>query len=101
MTAATLQVMIERLRTPSALHYLNSQHSIVTDNGSVFTNKKFTMKTQFTMQRVLHSYHHASNGLSERDVQTLKKGQKSYKSVSETKLTRFLIPHATTGWSLA
>jgi len=99
-------------------HYLEIHHvfathgipeTIVTDNGSVFTNYEF--QQSMDMNGIKHlttaPYHPESNGLAERAVQTLKIGLKKMTFGNiEDKLAHFLfqyriIPHTTTGQSPA
>ena len=103
----TSTVTIEHLRSIFATHGLTEM--LVTDNGSVFTSEEFRT---FTKQNGIHHstsapYHPASNGLTERAVQTFKNFMKKCTDGSiEARISHFLfqyrvMPQTTTGISLA
>ena len=98
-------VTIEKLRFIFSTHGL--PYIIVSDNGSVFTNKKFAnFMTYNDITHVKSSlYHLSTNALAEQAVQTFKAGiKKLSKGTLESRLSYFLFhyrltPQATTGQS--
>jgi len=104
---ATTAVTVEKLLSVFSIHGL--PHTIVSDNGSVFTSSEFAeFVKQNGVEHILTSpYHPASNGLAERSVQTFKNGLKRITDGPlETRLNQFLFkyritPQTTTGLSPA
>lgn len=104
---ATSSVTIDKLRGICSTHGLPD--TIVTDNATIFTSTE--MKEIFSQTGIKHitsaPYHPASNGLTERAMQTFKSALKLLKDGSlETRIQRFLFdyritPHGTTGISPA
>ena len=96
---------IEKLRTLFSNHGLPNK--IVTDNGPSFTSEEFKvfMKKNGIKHATSAPYHHSSNELVERAVQTVKKGLLQVEGFTiEEKLAKFLFkyhitPHSTTGVS--
>ena len=72
---------------------------LVLDNGLVFTSSEFE---DFTKQNGIHHvksapYHPASNGLTERAVQTIKAFmKKEINGTIDTRVSRFLLQYRTT-----
>ena len=88
---AISSMTIEKLRIAFATHGLSEV--IVTDNGSNFKREEFEdFLKQNGISRIRNApYHHASNGLVERAVQTFKEGMKKMSGGSvETRVSRFL-----------
>ena len=71
-TSSTASVTIQKLRDTFAT--LGLHETLVSDNGSVFTDYKFQefMKQNGIWYLKTAPYHPASNGLAERAVQTFK-----------------------------
>ena len=104
MNVATSRATIGKLQSTFAVHSLPA--IIASDNGSNFCSEEFE---DFLAKNGIHhrrtaSYHPASNRLTERAVQTLKKRirRMSNKESLETRVSRFLFkyritPHSTTG----
>ncbi|XP_060786568.1 LOW QUALITY PROTEIN: uncharacterized protein K02A2.6-like [Neoarius graeffei] len=104
--SATSQVTIEKLRQCFSTHGL--PQTIVSDNGTCFTSQEFEtfLKQNGIQHKTSAPFHPASNGLSERAVQTFKQGIKKTKGDTGTKIARFLFnyritPQSTTGLSPA
>lgn len=105
--SATSQVTIEKLRQCFSTHGL--PQTIVSDSGTCFTSQEFEtfLKQNGIQHKTSVPFHPASNGLTERAVQTFKQGIKKTKGDTlETKIARFLFnyritPQSTTGLSLA
>jgi len=77
---------------------------LVTNNGTTFTSREFSefMKECGIVHVMSAPYHHATNGLAQRAVQTLKQGLLKLEGSIQNKLSQFLLsyiltPHATTG----
>ena len=91
---ATTAVTVEKLLSVFTIHGL--PHTIVSDNGSVFTSSEFAeFVKQNGIEHILTSpYHPASNGLAERSVQTFKNGLKRISDGPlETRLNQFLFKY--------
>ena len=93
-------VTIAKMR--SSLATLGLPEQLVTDNGPSFTSEEFAEFLQ--MNGIKHTttapYHPGSNGLSERAVQTLKRGLKMISEGSwEHCLARYLLTYRTTSHS--
>lgn len=107
MKSATSTSTVDHLRDVFSTHGL--PHTVVSDNGSVFTSSEFEEFLKVNGVRHLTSapYHPSSNGLVERAVQTVKKSLKKMAGGTlRARLARFLAtyrftPHATTGQSPA
>ena len=101
--SANSETTIEKLRTLFATHGV--PNAVVTDNATVFVSEE--MKKFWKNNGIRHitssPYHPATNGLTERAVQTFKAGFKRMTSGSvETRIARFLFnycvtPQGTTG----
>ena len=74
MTSATSAITIECLRQVFA--QFGVPETVVTDNGACFTTREFELFLEVNSIRHLTSapYHSASNGLTERSVQIVKRG---------------------------
>ena len=100
---ATSTGTIQQLRHMFATHGIPD--TIVSDNGSVFTNKEFQQFVQLNGIKHITTapYHPASSGLAERVVQTLKNGLKKMTTGTlDDRLACFLFqyrltPHSITG----
>ena len=107
MNSTTAIATIEVLRTVFAR--IGIPESIVSDNGPQFTSSEFTKFYELNGIRHVRvpPYHPSSNGLTERAVQTFKKGfKKSSKGSVQDKISHFLfsyriMPQSTTGTSPA
>ena len=105
--SATSTGTIRKLCQMFATHGI--PETIVSDNGSVFTSRKFQQFAKLNGIKHITTapYHPASNGLAERAVQTIKTGLKKITSGTlEDRLSQFLFqyrltPHSTTGTSPA
>ena len=103
LTANTLMHMsISKLRQTFAV--LGQPITIVSDNGSCFTSDEFEQfcRANGIRQVKCSPYHPSSNGLAERDVQTVKAGLKKTIGNLEDRLCNFLTryrvtPQSTTG----
>ena len=100
---ATSQAVIEELRT--VFSRFGIPEVIVTDNGACFTSSDFESFLQYNGVKHLTPapYHPSSNGLAERAIQIVRKGQKKVKSGSvRSRLAKILLhyriqPQETTG----
>ena len=106
VSAATSTQTVEHLRNIFATHGLPEM--LVTENGSVFTSFEFQDFTKRNGIRHVTSapYHPASNGLTERMVQTFKEHIRMKDGSVDTRISRFMFqycttPHTTTGVSPA
>ena len=72
--SATSEVTMEVLRTIVSIHGI--PQTLVSDNGSVFTSQEFaTFMSQNGIAHIRSApYHPATNGLTERAVQVIKRG---------------------------
>ena len=97
INTSTSGATIEKLRMVFATQGLPEK--LVSDNGSCFTSEEFE---QFLNKNGIKHvktapYHPASNGLTERAVQTVKEGMKKLKEGSiETKVSCFLFQYRIT-----
>ena len=91
MNTSTSSATVEKLRITFATNGL--PEVVVTDNGSNFVNREFEdfLKQNGIRHIRTAPYHPASNGMTERAVQTFKEGMKKMNGGSvETRVSRFL-----------
>ena len=101
VSSTTTAVSTEKLKFIFSTHGLPDM--IVSDNGSVFTSKKFTdFMTYNSITHVkLSLYHPFTNGFAEQTVQTFKAGiKKQTESTLESKLFHFLFHYCLTSQTM-
>ena len=104
-SGATSAITINKMKL--TFSSLSLPEILVTDNGPVFASQEFTAFTKANGIRCITSvpYHPASNGLTERAVQTFKAAMKKLKQgLLEDRVMKFLFrycitPQSTTGQS--